>query len=204
MWSFWRNFCGFWSNIEKIEKALPEAVAEEPVEPEKPKRSVKIPIDFACPLQADCHSRPKTCDKLQEHLRLRHKMEKGHPFWPTAETIKNGKYKELLNAHDLLFPNQIEDEDIVPSTPPPKTITYIRTKRGGISLTSRRWKTAKVTATNTSPKILVIATAAVTGAKDARRNATRRRWPRECSAAERRSTSPRLVAAFIFPRNQST
>jgi hypothetical protein len=102
------------------------------VESEKPKGSSKIAIDFAC--QADCHARSKTCDKLQEHLRLCHNLQKGHPFWPTADAIKNGSYKELLNSHDLLFPNEIEDENIVPTTPP-KTITYICTKRGGIDLT---------------------------------------------------------------------
>jgi hypothetical protein len=104
------------------------------VESENPKGSSKIAIDFACPLQADCHARPKTCHKLQEHLCLHHNMLKGHPFCPTADAIKNGSYKELLNSNDLLFPNEIEDEDIVP-VKPPKTITYIRTKRGGIDLT---------------------------------------------------------------------
>jgi len=112
------------------DKVLPEKV----VDSEKTKCSHTIAIDFAYLLQSVSHAKPKMCDKLQEHLCLCHNMQKRDPFWPTAESIKNRSYKELLNAHDLLFPNDNEDEDIVPGTPPKKS-PYIRTKRGGIALT---------------------------------------------------------------------
>jgi hypothetical protein len=83
--------------------ALPESAIEKVV-PEKRKVSSKVEINFMCPWKNVCNgAQPKTVDKLQEHLRLRHNLKKGSIGWPTVEGVRDGTYQKFLQAHELYF-----------------------------------------------------------------------------------------------------
>jgi hypothetical protein len=108
--------------------ALPESATEKVV-PEKRKGSTKVEINFMCPWKVVCNgAQPKTVDKLQEHLCLRHNLKKGSIGWPTVEGVRDGTYQKFLEAHELFF--EREDKKTEPEHSS-KSAPYIR-KRGGI------------------------------------------------------------------------